>query len=95
MGPRTRTAMALIAAVVICSYQWMGIGAASFQSMLWPLGTLLLIGIVMAVNASEMRAAGIPIGWSHGRKLPVAGLNFATVVTLLIVIATLVRHLRG
>lgn len=47
----------------------------------------------MALDASQMRAAGIPIGFSHGRKLPTAGLNLAFVTTMLIALITLARYL--
>ena len=93
MGPRTRTALALLATVVVCSWQWMFGGTPALTSIVWPLAALALLGGAMALNASEMRAAGIPIGFSHGRRLPTAGLNLAFVATMLIALITLARYL--
>lgn len=95
MGPRTRTALALLATVVVCANQWMFGGTPQLASIVWPLAALALLAGAMALNASEMRAAGIPIGFSHGRKLPTAGLNLACVATLLIALVTLARYLPG
>lgn len=93
MGPRTRTSLAFLFAVVVCAYQWMGVGGGRFASLWWPLGGLAVAAIAVALNASEMRAAGAPIGLSHGRRLPTAGLNVSFVCTLLILLATLGRQL--
>ena len=95
MGPRTRTALALLATVVVCAHQWLLGSTPELGRIVWPLGGLLLIAGAMALNASEMRAAGTPIGFSHGRKLPTAGLNLALVATLLIALVTLARYLPG
>lgn len=89
MGPRTRTSLAFIFAVLVCAYQLMGVGGARFASLWWPLAGALVVAIALALNASEMRAAGTPIGFSHGRKLPIAGLSFSFVVTVLVIAGTL------
>ncbi len=88
MGPRIRTSLAFLVAVVVCAYQLLGVGGQRFAPW-WPLAGALVVAIVLAVNASEMRAAGTPIGFSHGRRLPIAGLNFSFVVTVLVLAATL------
>jgi hypothetical protein len=93
MGPRTRTSLAFLFAVAICAYQLMGVGGARFASLWWPLAGVLVVAIALAVNASEMRAAGTPIGFSHGRRLPIAGLSFSFVVTVLVLAGTLGRAL--
>lgn len=49
----------------------------------------------MLINASEMRVAGVPIGFTHGRKLPTAGLNFSAVLTFLVIICALVNTING
>ena len=95
MGPRTRTALALLATVVICTHQWLLGSTPEPGRIIWPLGGLLLLAGTMALNAREMRTAGIPIGFSQGRKLPTAGLNLAFVATVLIALVSLARYLPG
>ncbi len=94
MGPRTRTSLAFLFAVVVCAYHWMKVGGGFFDSLWWPLGGLAVVVVALAVNASGMRAAGVPIGVGHGRRLPIAGLNFSFVCTLLFVTVTIARGLQ-
>lgn len=93
MGPRIRTSLAFLIAVVVCAYQLLGVGGQRFASPWWPLAGALVVAIALAVNASELRAAGTPIGFSHGRRLPIAGLNFSFVVTVLVLAVTLGKAL--
>ena len=93
MNARIRTAVVLVVAVVVCAYQWMDITALGLQSPLWPLGALLLLAVVLADNARRLRAAGLKLGLGHGRQLPTAGWNLATTVSVLFVVATLLRGL--
>lgn len=93
MSPRIRTAIALIIAVVICSYQLMGVGGAMFAAAWWPWVALLIVAAALAMNAVVLKQSGNAIGFSAGQQLPTAGLNVSTAVTLLAIVATLIRRL--
>jgi len=95
MGPRTRTSLAFLFAVVVCAYQLMGVGGDRFASLWWPVGAVLVVAIALALNAREMRAAGVPIGFIDGRRLPTAGLNVSFVCTVLVLAVTLYKALLG
>lgn len=93
MGARSRTALALLFTVLVCSYQWMMTRTPPAAGLYWLLGALALLGVVVAINVHQMRATGQAIGLSHGRRLPTAGLNLAFIATLAIAGFTLAQHL--
>ena len=91
MSPRIRTAIALIIAVVICSYQLLDVGGGRFAAAWWPWLALLIVVAALAMNALALQRAGGVIGFGSGQQLPTAGLNFSTAVTLLAIAATVIR----
>ena len=93
MGPKIRFALCLVVATVVCAYQWMGVSAFALQSPWWPLAALVAVAAMLAFNTQIMRAAGVAVGWGRGRQLPTFGLNLATAVTVLFVLATVLRGL--
>jgi hypothetical protein len=87
MNPVPRTAMAFLLASLLATstFPLTSLGA---RSVLVLLACSLVIAAVLA-NTRELRANGTPIGFTGGRVLPIAGLNFATLFTLLAVVPTL------
>lgn len=92
MSPRIRTAIALVIAVVICSYQLLDVGGGRFAAAWWPWLALLIVAATLAMNARALQRAGIAIGFGGERQLPTAGLNFSAAVTLLTIIGTLIHR---
>lgn len=72
MSPRIRTAIALIIAVVICSYQLLGIGDGRFAAAWWPWLALLIVAAALAMNALALQRAGVAIGFGSGQRAATA-----------------------
>ena len=90
MNPVPRTAMAFLFATLlsVSSYTLLSTGIIAVLVAL----SCSLVFMAISANAKEIRANGKSIGFTSGRLLPIAGLNFATLFTAL---AILVAVLHG
>lgn len=66
----------------VCTFTSISLGA---KGVLVAMASLLLIFAITA-NVRELRVAGASIGFSGFRTLPIAGLNFSALLTLLVMV---------
>lgn len=82
MDPVTRTGIAFFFSACL------GVGALlsrteDTQRLLF-FAAVALCALAVGVNLRELRAEGRAIGWTQGRRLPVAGLNLSAVLLTMI-----------
>lgn len=89
MNPVPRTAMAFLFATLLSVSTYPLLPGGVIAAMV--AAACFVLALAVAANIKEIRAAGSSLGFTRGRVLPIAGLNFAAVFTLLAVL-TAVSH---
>ena len=84
MNPVPRTAMAFLFATLLSASTYPLVSGGIIAAIVVVACSVVALAVV--ANVKEIRAAGGSIGFTCGRVLPIAGLNFAAVFTLLAVL---------
>ncbi|MEO6801024.1 MAG: hypothetical protein ABI178_13895 [Rhodanobacter sp.] len=87
MNPVPRTAMAFLLASLLATSTFPLTSPGATSLLVFLAGSLALAAVL--ANAREPGASGTPIGLTGGRVLPVAGLNFAALLTFLVIALSL------
>ncbi|WEN15456.1 hypothetical protein PY254_01910 [Rhodanobacter sp. AS-Z3] len=80
MNPVPRTAMAFLLATLLSAASYPLTSGSVIAALV--LAAFVLVALAVGANVKEIRAEGKSMGFTSGRVLPIAGLNFAALLTL-------------